>query len=91
MDLSASNCWANGTSAAGSCTGAGLTLSAANFASPLANAKVTRGADGAPDLSVFGLAAGSDLIDVGVTPTGSLPFAASYYRGKPDLGAVESR
>lgn len=90
MDMGQSNCWANGTSSTGDCTSAGLTVSAADFASPVANVKVTRGADGAPDLSVFGLASGSDLINAGVSPSGTLPFAATYYQGKPDLGAVES-
>jgi len=90
MDVSQSNCWASGTSAADGCTAAGVTVSAADFASPLANVKVTRAADGTPDLSVFGLASGSDLINAGVSPSGSLPFVATYYRGKPDLGAVES-
>jgi hypothetical protein len=58
---------------------------------PLADVKVARDADGSPDLSVFAPATGSGLIDRGVAPTGSLPFAATYYRGKPDLGAVEAK
>jgi hypothetical protein len=43
-------------------------------------------------MSYFKLASGSDLIDAGVVPSGTLPFtAASYYIGNPDLGAYETQ
>jgi hypothetical protein len=41
-------------------------------------------------MSPFGLATGSDLLNAGVIPTGTLPFTpASYYKGVPDLGPFE--
>jgi hypothetical protein len=39
----------------------------------------------------FKLASGSDLIDSGAVPAGMLPFDASYYKAKPDLGALETQ
>jgi hypothetical protein len=83
-DVSNSNCWLPNTN------GKGLMVSAADFAHPLASAKITRNADGSIDFSPFALAAGSDLINAGVVPAGTLPFDASYYQGNPDLGAVET-
>ena len=54
-------------------------------------ATVTRNADGSPNLTAFRLATGSDLVNAGVMPPGTLPFdAAGYYVGAPDLGAVEN-
>jgi hypothetical protein len=68
-----------------------LTVTAADFASALANAKVVRAVDGAPSFVPFGLAAGSSLVNAGAVPAGTLPFdAATYYHGAPDLGAVEA-
>ena len=90
LDVDHTNCWENASSASGGCNGAGLMVSAADFAGSLASVQVARAADGTPDLSVFGLAAKSALIDVGAQPAGSLPFDPAYYHGKPDLGAVES-
>jgi uncharacterized protein YjdB len=42
------------------------------------------------DFSFYKLVSGSDLINAGVVPGGTLPFdASSYYVGNPDLGAYE--
>ncbi len=67
-----------------------LSVTAADFALPLGNPVIARNADGSLDLSAFGLAAGSDLINAGVVPAGTLPFDAAYYKDAPDLGAVET-
>lgn len=90
IDAANSNCWWDKSKAPYSINGRGLVVTAADFAASLANPKVARRADGAPDMSAFGLSKGSKLIDAGVLPAGDLPFAADrYYRGAPDLGAVE--
>jgi hypothetical protein len=49
-----------------------------------------RDAMGNLDFTAFALAPASKLINAGVVPAGTLPFDATYYKGKPDLGAVES-
>ncbi|HET6336053.1 MAG TPA: right-handed parallel beta-helix repeat-containing protein [Polyangiales bacterium] len=69
-------------------TGSGAATS--EFASMLHNVRVARTEAGDLDLSAFALAPQSALIDAGVVPEGTLPFDASYYRGNPDLGAVET-
>src|SRR6185369_8683712 len=88
-DYQGSNCWWDKSK--GSIGSKSLTVTAADFAVPPASMKAARSAStGAPDLSVFRLAAGSRLRNAGVTPPGTLPFdGASYYSGAPDLGAVE--
>ncbi|MEY4581689.1 MAG: hypothetical protein RL701_6392 [Pseudomonadota bacterium] len=86
MDVSGSNCfWTKDASKSAS----GLTVTNADFANALEKTTVTRGADGAPDFTPFELASKSALINAGVTPAQPLPFDATYYQGKPDLGAVE--
>lgn len=90
-DFSGSNCWWDKAKAQPSVNAKGLIVGAADFARPLAGLRVVRdAATGAPDLSVFRLAAGSPLRDAGVVPEGALPYeAARYYVKTPDLGAVE--
>jgi uncharacterized repeat protein (TIGR02543 family) len=74
--------WVSGASS----NGGGLVVSAADFVSVTAPASVGRDASGAPALGSFlALAAGSDLIDAGVTATG-----ITYSGTAPDLGARES-
>jgi len=74
--------WVNNASS----NGGGLVVSAADFVSLTVPATVGRNADGTPDLGSFlALAAGSDLINAGVTATG-----ISYNGSAPDLGARES-
>jgi hypothetical protein len=89
-DYQNSNCWWDKSK--GSTSAKSLVVAAADFATPLAAAKVARNPiTGAPDLSVFRLAASSKLRDAGVVPQGPLPFVpAAYYAGVPDLGAVEA-
>ena len=65
-------------------------VAASDFATTLRLPKLARDAAGNLDLSVFALAPESPLIDAGVVPA-QLPFDAAYYRGKPDLGAFETR
>jgi hypothetical protein len=65
-------------------------VSAADFAGSLGNPTVERKGDGSIDFAAFELAHGSDLINAGVVPGGTLPFDGSYYQGNPDLGAVET-
>ena len=89
-DTASSNCWWSTSGSSGSQNAKGLRVSAADFAHSLANPTLTRAADGSLDLTVFALAQGSDLIDAGVVPPGGLPFDVAYYRGLPDLGAVET-
>jgi hypothetical protein len=69
--------------------GSGVTV--ADFASMLHGLRLTRSAAGDLELAAFSLALQSALIDAGVVPEGRLPFEPSYYRGNPDLGAVETR
>jgi hypothetical protein len=90
-DADSSNCWWTTSGSAASKNAKGLVVSAADFAAALDGAKVLRGADGSPDFTPFKLASGSDLIDAGALPAGALPFDPAYYKGKPDLGAVESQ
>jgi hypothetical protein len=86
-DVANSNCWWVGASQ----NGKFLSVSSADFASPLTSAAIRRNADGSLDLAPFQLAPDSDLINAGVMPAGALPFDATYYLGLPDLGAVEAR
>jgi hypothetical protein len=88
-DAGNSNCFWSTSGTPASKSKAGLMVSAADFAASLANPDVERNADGSPNFAPFKLASGSPLIDAGVVPMGMLPFAASYYHGAPDLGAVE--
>jgi hypothetical protein len=69
----------------------GVMLTAAAFAMPLGMVKVQRAADGSPDFSAFAPSASSPLIDAGTKPPTPLPFDAAYYKGAPDLGAVEKQ
>ncbi|MET0342159.1 MAG: right-handed parallel beta-helix repeat-containing protein [Polyangiales bacterium] len=87
-DVAGSNVWAIAAGTARSA--AGKVATAADFTAPLATVSLRRVADGSLDLSVFQLAAGSDLVDAGEVPT-VLPFAATYFVGKPDLGPFETR
>jgi hypothetical protein len=88
-DYQGSNCWWDKSK--GSVGAKSLVVAASDFAASLAALKVARNpATGAPDLSVFRLAAGSKLRDAGALPPGEMPFdTAAYYAGAPDLGAVE--
>lgn len=90
-DFAGSNCWWDKSKAQPSVNAKGMIVAASDFAKPLAGLRVMRDpATGAPDLSVFRLAAGSGLRDAGAMPEGTLPFdAARYYVKAPDLGAVE--
>jgi hypothetical protein len=91
-DVAMSNCWWDKSKSQPSINGKGLIVTAADFAASLANPSVTRSADGAVVLTIFRLATGSDLLDAGSVPTGPLPFdAGGYYKGAPDLGAVETQ
>lgn len=64
-------------------------VAASEFADSLRAVKLTRSMEGDLDFSAFALNPGSSLIDAGVIPEGMLPFDPAYYRGNPDLGAVE--
>lgn len=88
-DVSDSNCGWNTSKSPTSINGKGLVVTTEDFAGSLSNPSLKRAANGSLDLTVFALAGGSDLINAGVVPSGELPFDASYYHGKPDLGAVE--
>lgn len=90
-DFAGSNLWWDKSKAQPSVNAKGLIAAEGDFARPLAGVRVIRDAGtGAPDLSVFRLAAGSKLRDAGSLPEGPLPFeAARYYAGAPDPGAVE--
>lgn len=91
-DAGSSNAWWDKSKSQPSVNANGLLVTAQDFAGSLSNVNVTRNADGSPSFSVFALAAGSDLINAGKVPDGTLPFdASSYYVGAPDLGAVEAR
>jgi len=96
-DVDSSNCWWDKSKKQPSISGKGLIVTAADFVSDLtkySNGSIapTRLADSAIDLSPFGLASGSDLIDVGsVVPAASLPIGVTYpVKAKPDLGPVET-
>jgi uncharacterized repeat protein (TIGR02543 family) len=72
--------WKNGASS----NSGGLVVSSADFQST--SPSVTRNSDGSPNLGSFlALAAGSDLIDKGVTTTG-----ITYAGSAPDIGAREA-
>lgn len=90
-DYLGSNCWWDKSKAQPSVNARGLTITAGDFARPLAGARVSRdAAGGAPDPSAFALSTGSRLRDAGAVPAGALPFdPARYYVRAPDLGAVE--
>jgi len=91
-DAGNTNAWWDNSKVQAVITSKGISVTAADFASALQNAKVVRGTDGSPSFAPFALATGSDLIDAGAVPAGALPFdAASYYVSAPDLGAVEKR
>ena len=89
-DVSNSNCWWE-RRVAEQQNGKGLVVEAGDFAHSLANPS-----DHAQRRRqhrcgrAFELKSGSDLINAGVVPGGTLPFDASYYQGNPDLGAVET-
>jgi hypothetical protein len=89
-DAGQSNCFWSNSGTPSSRSASGLMVSASDFAMPLTAAMVVRAADGSPDFGPFALAPSSQLIGAGVMPAGELPFPSSYYRGKPDLGAVET-
>ncbi len=95
-DIDNSNCWWDKSKKQPSINGKGLIVTAADFASDLT--KYTSGTvaprrfpDSTLDLSPFGLASASDLINAGVAvPTASLPVDAAFVvQGAPDLGPVE--
>jgi hypothetical protein len=89
-ELSSSNAFWDASKSQPSINGKGLIVTAADFAAALTSPSLTRAADGSLNLAPFALAQGSDLANAGVTPPGTLPFAAAgYYVGAPDLGAVE--
>jgi hypothetical protein len=91
-DVAMTNCWWDKSKSQPSINGKGLVVTAADFAVSLTNPTVTRAADGSVVLTIFRLAAGSDLANAGSVPAGTLPFdAAGYYQGAPDLGAVETQ
>lgn len=81
-DVSSSNRWWQGS---------GGTVTSRDFALSLTKPVITRAADGTLDLSIFRLAPTSRLIDAGIVPSAPLPFDVKYYRGRPDLGAVETQ
>jgi len=89
-DTAGTNAWWDNNDDTSTVAGTSIAVTAADFASSLGSAKVTRAADGTPSFTPFALASGSDLINAGKVPSGTLPFDASYYKGNPDLGAVES-
>lgn len=68
----------------------GSSVAATDFIGALGRVKLARDEAGNLDLSAFTPVPGSALIDAGVVPDGMLPFDVAYYRGKPDLGAVET-
>lgn len=95
-DVESSNCWWDKSKKEPSISGKGLVVTAADFATDLS--KYTKQAlspkrlsDSSLDLSAFGLASASDLINAGsVVPSSSLPAGVSYsVKGVPDLGPVE--
>jgi len=89
-DASGTNAWWDKSDAV-SVTTQGLAVTTADFAAALTSPKLGRNTDGGLNFAAFALAPGSALVNAGVVPVGELPFvASSYYRGAPDLGAVES-
>lgn len=88
-DVNNSNVWWNKSKTPMSQNGKGLLANAADFKNNLASLTLKRLANGDLDMSVFELAAGSDLLNKGVTPTVALPYTG-YYVGVPDLGAYET-
>lgn len=88
-DVSNSNVWWNKSKTPMSQNGKGLLASTADFKNSLASLTLRRLANGDLDMSVFELAAGSDLLNAGVNPTVPLPYTG-YYVGTPDLGAYET-
>jgi len=91
-DAGSSNAWWDKAKAQAAIASRGITVSAADFAASLASPKIARNADGNLSLAPFALAPGSDLVNAGVVPAGTLPFdPATYYVEAPDLGAVELR
>lgn len=89
QDLGQSNCWWDKSK--GSLNARGLKVTAADFASPLTGRAHLPTWDAAGEIVLTGLrlAPGSKLIDAGTDAGSGLPFPSSYYRGKPDIGAVE--
>jgi hypothetical protein len=69
----------------------GSGVAASDITGSLARVRLARDETATLDFSPFTPAPGSPLIDAGSVPEGALPFEAAYYRGKPDLGAVETR
>jgi hypothetical protein len=90
-DAGSSNCFWTSSGTPQAKSASGLTISASDFASPLSDAKIVRLPNGGLDFSPYALSADSKLINAGMLPSGDLPFDNSYYRDKPDLGAVESQ
>ena len=96
LDVDNSNCWWDKSKKQQSINAAGLIVSAADFAADLslytlAKTTVARKPNGSLDLSVFGLAVGSDLLDAGTVPPAThRGFEVGYYQGSPDLGAFET-
>jgi hypothetical protein len=92
IDTPGTNAWWDEAKARAEVAGTTLVVTADDFAVSLAAPELARNADGTPSFAPFALAPASDLVDAGVIPPGALPFdAASYYRARPDLGAVEVR
>jgi hypothetical protein len=95
-DVDGTNCWWDKSKKQPSINLKGLIVTAADFVNDLSaytkqTANPTRLSDSSLDLSPFGLASGSDLINAGVVPPDSaLPGGVAFaYVGKPDLGPVE--
>ncbi len=90
-DVSNTNVWwSKDNKTNPSVNGKGLICTAADFANTLLGSTVSRNADGTLNFSIYKLVAGSDLLDAGVVPAGTLPFDPStYYVGTPDLGPYE--
>lgn len=90
-DVDGTNCWWDKSAKVQSINVKGLVVTSADFAASLAAPRLSRRADGSPDMDAFRLAPGSKLINAGAVPAGELPFdAVKYYVGAPDLGAVEA-
>lgn len=91
-DTTGTNAWWSDSTNSSTVASTTINVTAADFASSLADPKIGRNADMSLDFAPFALAPASDLVNAGVVPPGDLPFdSASYYVGTPDLGAVESR
>ena len=90
-DTPGTNAWWDDSKNTSTVAGTSIAVTAADFASSLAAAKVARNADMSLNFAPFALAPASDLVNAGVVPPGTLPFdATSYYVDAPDLGAVEA-